>query len=206
MFDLPPPVPAIEIVVSNEGVSKGLQETDGAQVRGTLELGMGAFTIGTSLKNQDGTDGDLESETYIGVTKKIAGFDVGAQVAYKANVRNAPKGGDNEAVEFEGSIARTFGPVTGKVSHTYSPNDLGYTGRSHYTAGLVGVKMGGMTVSGGVGRRDREFAADYTAYNAGVTLHLMKGINLDTRYYTTNKSELGEEYGKRIVVSLGARF
>jgi uncharacterized protein (TIGR02001 family) len=206
MIDLPPPPPAIEIVIANEGTDKGIQETDGIQVRGALDFTSGPVTVGTALKTVD-TDGEVEASTYVGATTDVAGFTVGGKVSYKATMGHGRIADDNEAVEIEGSLARSFGPMTATVAHTYSPNDIGLTGRSHYTAGTVALDTGmGFTLSGGAGRRDREFMPDYTAYNAGVSMALTNNVNLDVRYSDTNRSNLGEEYAGRTTVSVGFRF
>jgi uncharacterized protein (TIGR02001 family) len=206
MFDLPPPIPVIEIVVANEGNEKGLRETDGIQVVGTVGVRMGSVEVGTSLRNVD-VGADLESKTYATVTQSVAGFDVSGTVALKALVRNADARGDNKALELEAAVSRSFGPLTATASYTYSPNDLGAIGRSHYTMGTLAYSvMPGTTVSASLGHRDRVGAPNYTAYNVGVTQTLTKNVSLDVRYHDTNRGSLGEEYGGRTLVSVGFRF
>lgn len=205
MIDLPPPVPVIEVVVANEGMSKGLRQTDGVQVNGNVRVNLGKTYAGVSYKNVDSPAGEGEASAYIGVSTKLLGLDLDGRAAYKRLTDSNPTV-DAESFEFTGTASRGFGPVTTKVSVTYSPDDLGGTGQSTYVEGGAALKvLSGTSVSANVGRRERDGAADYTAFNAGVS-QKVGALTLDARYYDTAQSHFGEVYSDRVVVSARIRF
>jgi hypothetical protein len=205
MFDLPPPDPQMEIVIANEGVTKGLQESDGPQVKGKLALMFGDVIIGTELKNQDG-DAALEGKAFIGASKTVAGFRFSGEAAYKTNLDTIDPMGDNEAFEATVGVNRDFGRFGLGLAHTYSPDDLGRTGESHFSSVSVSYDAGALDFSGEVGRRERDGGLDYTAFNAGASLEVAPNVSLDARYYGTSRSNLGEEFGDRAVFSLRTKF
>jgi uncharacterized protein (TIGR02001 family) len=206
MIDLPPPVPAIEFNIAHEGMSKGLRQTDGVQVIGNVRVDMGKVYGGASLKNVDGA-ADTEANIYAGARTTVSGFDLDGRVVYKRAIGGLPLSADAEAVEFVGAVGRKVGPVATRVSVTYSPNDLGITGKSVFVEGGASLAVTNTTaVSANVGRRERDGAPDYTAFNAGVTTAITKNVSLDVRYYDTAQSHLGEIYSDRVVVSARIRF
>jgi hypothetical protein len=205
MIDLPPPDPGIEISLASRGMSKGLSQTDGPQALIRAELAFGNFYFGASAKNVTSPTSDGEGAALIGLRTKIGGFDLAGSAAWKRVL--APEGAvDINALELAGSLARTFGQVTPRVAVTWSPDDLGSTGRSTFAevGGSYRVTSA-LVLSAGLGRRNRENGPDYTAYNAGIVFTIEKRFTLDLRYYDTNLN-LGDPYKNRVVLTARAKF
>lgn len=200
------PVPAGEVSLSTRGYSKGLAQTDGVQGIGRFELGFGQFTLATQYKNITSATADGEA-TFSGIWKgKAAGFDLGMTASWKRLIGLEGQV-DPDTFEFIPTVSRKFGPLTTKLSLTYSPDDLGRTGESAWVEAGAAWKLDGKTsVSANVGRREREGGIDYTAFNAGVTRTLIKGVTADLRYYDSARSERGDSFEGRVVGALRARF
>jgi len=206
MFDFPPPDPAFEVSLANQGVSKGLRQTEGAQFLVRGEVAVGHAFVGLLWKNIDSTVASGEGHFYLGYRNRLAGFDVAATVG--RHMQTNPVGHfDDDRYEFNLSVSRGFGRVTPRVSVTYSPDDFGGTGESLYAeAGATIGLFSHATFSANVSRRERVGGDDYTAFNAGVGYSFARHLSVDVRYYDTAQSALGEVYEPRVVALLRARF
>ena len=206
MLDLPPPDPGIEIVVASRGISKGLTQTDGPQFLVRPELAVGHFYLGFYLKNVTSSSAEGEGGPSLGYRTRAAGFDLAASATWKLAIE--PRGpADREALELAGSASRRIGPVTGRLSVTWSPDDLGATERTIYAeAGASYSLRRSTTVGAALGRRERDGGPDYTAFNVGVTQTLFEGVSADLRWYDTNRSALGDPFEGRLIATLRARF
>lgn len=201
-FDAPPPAPAVEIVASSSGTSKGLRETDDLQVRADVRVDIGDARFGVNFKNVDGVGG--EGQAYAKVTKDVMGFTVTGTGTYKRN-SDVVAGYDAQAFEGAVSLARAIGPVATSVTATYSPNDLGLTGESLYVEGAAGLAVAdGTVLSAGAGKRWRENGLDYTAWNVGVVQNVAKNVKVDVRYFDTNQQ--GWAYAERVTASVRFSF
>jgi hypothetical protein len=206
MIDLPAPDPGIEIVVATRGISKGLAQTDGPQLVVRPELVFGPVHVGGYGKNVTSPTSDGEVGAVLGLRTAFAGFDLAASATYKRAV--APVGPvDRNAIELAGSASRRIGPVTARATVTWSPDDLGSTGRSLFVEGGVSVILArSMTAGIGFGLREREGGPDYSAFNVGLTHTLARGISADVRWYDTDRSALSDAFEGRLVAALRARF
>ena len=203
---LPVPLPSIEIVAATQGMSKGLRQTSGIQIAVRPELSLGSFFIGGGYKNVTSTTADGEAEIMVGLRHGLAGFDLSTTAGYRWNT-GAPSSVDRDAFEFTAAASRHFGPITSRVSLTYSPDDLGATRRSLFVeAGAAANLIAGISVSAAAGRRSRDGAPNYSAFNAGASYGIAPHITLDVRYYGTDRGALGDIYRDRVVASLRARF
>ncbi|HEY5722897.1 MAG TPA: porin [Allosphingosinicella sp.] len=206
MLDLPPPDPGIEIVLATRGYSKGLAQTDGVQGVGRFELRFKSIGFTAQYKNITSATADGEASFGAGWKGKAAGFDLGLTASWK-RLLELDGQTDPDSWEFVPSVSRKFGPVTGRLSLTYSPDDLGSTGESAWMEAGAAWKLDGKTnLVAAIGRRERTGSTDYTAFNAGVTRTLFKGITAELRYYDTARSELGENFEGRLVGALRAKF
>ena len=206
MMDLPPPDPGLEIVIATRGYSKGVAQTDGVQGVGKFELGFGSVALTAQYKNITSPTADGEAAFGAGWKGKAAGFDLGMTASWKRLI-GLDGQVDPDCFEFIPTVSRKFGPLTARVSLTYSPNDLGGTRESAWVEAGAAWKLDGKTsLSAAVGRREREGGTDYTAFNAGVTRTLLKGVTADLRYYDSARSDLGENFEGRFVGSLRAKF
>jgi hypothetical protein len=206
MLDVPPPDPGIEIVFATRGYSKGLAQTEGVQGVGRVDLGFKAVTVSAQYKNIGSPTADGEAAFGIGWKGKAAGFDLGAAINWKRLI-GLDGQVDPDCWEFIPSMSRKVGPLTARLSLTYSPDDLGRTGRSAWMEAAATWKLDGKTnLVAAIGRRQREAAPDYTAFNAGVTRTLFKGISAELRYYDSARSGLGEPFQGRFVAALRGKF
>jgi hypothetical protein len=173
-------------------------------VRG--ELPTGSVYLGGYWKNVTSTTSGGEAGATIGVRTKQSGWNLAGSATLKIATSPAA-GSDDKALELAGAVSRKFGRVTPQVAVTWSPDDLGATGRSVFVEASASYSVLSHTaVSAAVGRRDRVGGADYTAFNAGVTQVLSRNFTADLRYYGTNKRGLGYTYHPGLVASIRARF
>jgi len=205
MADLPPAVPAAEFTLASTGMSKGLAQTDGPQAIARGELGFGPRYIAAYAKNGTSPAAEGEAAASIGVRTKAQGVTLGASAAWKRAL-DPHSGSDANALEINGFASRALGPVTPRVSLTWSPDDLGSTGRTIF------AELGGawrlrksLSASGAVGRRERSGGLDYTAWNAGLAWTPAKPLTLDLRYHDTNRGT-AHPYRARVVASARLKF
>jgi hypothetical protein len=203
-FDLPPPDPGVEIVLSSRGMSKGIAQTDGPQVIGKGFLRFGDVQAGLQWKNVTSTSADGEGAAFVSVLRKFGSLQLTGGIAYKfqTGVRGHP---DSRSWEFTAGASRKFGPVTARLNAVFSPDDLGSARRSLFVEAGPAVQLGkGWTASAAIGHRGRQNGTDYTAFNAGIGKSVGP-VQFDLRYYDTNRSD-AEIYRGRIVASVRVSF
>ena len=206
MWDLPPPDPGIEVVVASRGMSKGVAQTEGPQVIVRPFVQTGPVQLGGQWKNISSAVAGGEAALFANVAPKVSGFQLNLGVAFKMQTGvQAPT--DDKSWEFTGNVTRKFGKLSLRLAAVYSPDDLGGARRSLFVEGGPTLEIGKTTrLSAAIGRRDRVNGDDYTAFNAGVSKTLFKGVTLDARFYGTNRSDLGEFLEDRLVVSARMAF
>jgi len=206
VFDLPPPDPGIEITLASQGMSKGLRQTDGPQIVARPEVAFGPFYVGAFAKNVSSATSDAEAGPVIGMRTGAGGFDLLASATWRMSV--APVDAvDDEALELNAAVSRELGRLTPRFSVTWSPDDLGATGRSTFAEASASYDLGhGAKVGAAIARRERDGAPDYTAFNVGASYTIAERFTLDLRWYDTDSSGLGEIYRGRLVGALRARF
>ena len=206
MIDLPTPDPAIEISLASRGISKGLAQTEAAQLLVRGELAFGPAYLGAYAKNVSSPTSDGEAGLLAGFRTRAGGFDIAGSAALKQSV--APVGAvDDDALELAGSVSRRIGAVTPRLSVTWSPDELGSTGRSLFVeAGASWRVASGASVSAAAARRERDGGPDYSAFNLGASYTFARRFTFDLRWYDTDRSGLGEIYRGRLVGSVRARF
>lgn len=205
MFDLPPPDPSIEFVLSTRGMSKGIAQTDDGQLLVRGELGFGDLYLGAYGKNVTSSTADGEAGATVGVRRKLGGIDLGLSATWKRAIDPAP-GSDINALELAGSASRRYGRLTPKLSLVWSPDDVGSTRRTLFAEAGASYKLSpALSASGAIGRRERSGGLDYTAYNAGLSWTPVKQISVDLRYYDTNRGS-ADAYRGRVVLTGRAKF
>ena len=199
MWDLPPPDPGIEFVVATRGMSKGVAQTEGPQLILKPFVQLGPVQVGAQWKNVSSAVAGGEAAIFANVAPKLGEFQLNLGVSYK--FQTGVKGPtDDKSWEFNSAVTRKFGKVSMRISAVYSPDDLGGAKRSIFIEGGPTVEIDKNTrISGAIGRRDRVNGDDYTAFNAGVTRTIFKGVTLDARFYGTNRSDIGEFFEDRFV-------
>ena len=201
MWDIPPPDPGFEIVVSSRGMSKGIAQTDGTQIIPKAYVGFGNIQIGGQWKNVSSPVADGEAAAFANYAPKLGGFQLTLGAAYKFQTK--VKGDtDDDSFEFTAAAARKMGRISVRISAVYSPDDLGSARRSLYVEGGPSFDLDKATrLSANLGHRSRENGVDYTSFNAGISRTLFGKLSLDLRYYDTSRGELGEIFGNRFVLS-----
>ena len=206
MFDLPPPDPGIEFVVASRGMSKGIAQTEGPQALVRPYAQMGPVQVGSQWKNLSSPVAGGEASAFVNVAPKLGKFQLNIGAAYKLLTGvNGPT--DNKSWEFTGNITRKFGKLSLRVAAIYSPDDLGGAKRSIFVEGGPTLEIGKTTrLSAAIGRRERVNGDDYTAFNAGIAKTIFKGVTIDARFYGTNRSNLGDFFEDRAVISARLSF
>ena len=206
MFTAPSLDPGIEISAFSQGMSKGLRQTEGAQIVVRPELGIGPLFLAGYYKNVSSPTADGEAAVMVGLRHRLGGFDLSLVGEYKWNT-NARRQADRDAFELSATASRRFGPVTPRLSLVYSPDELGGTRASLFVEGGASVHLvGGASFSANLARRWRDGSPDYTAFNAGLSYALGGHFSADLRYYDTAQSRLGAIYRPRLVASARLHF
>ncbi len=205
-FDLPPPDPSIEFSIASRGYSKGVAQTDGAQIVVRPEVAFGSFRIGSYAKNVTSPAFDGEYGANVSYRKIFGRTELSGSAAIK-HLINPAHGTDKAAVELAFAATQAIGDLKPRVSLTYSPDDLGTTRRSVFWEAGGAYQIDKMTIaSAGIGVRSRSGGPDYTSFSAGLTRTLVGPLIADVRYYDTNRNGLGSYFHRRIVLALRARL
>ena len=186
-------------------MSKGAAQTDGPQLVAKGFLRLEDIQFGLQWKNLSSTSADGEGSAFLSASRKFGSLQLSGSVAYKfyTGVRGRP---DATSWEFTAGASRKFGPVTARLNAIFSPDDLGSARRSLFVEAGPAVQLArGWTASAAIGHRSRVNGADYTAFNAGIG-KAVGPVQLDLRYYDTNRSGLDDPYRARIVASARVSF
>ncbi|NUT01386.1 MAG: hypothetical protein HOP96_10450 [Sphingomonas sp.] len=206
IFSLPPPDPALEISIASRGYSKGVAQSDGMQVVIRSEVGFGAFKLGAYGKNVTSPQYDGEAGVSIGYKKTFGKAELNATATVK-HLYGAGPGVDDVALELNFAATRSWGAFKPRVGLTYSPDELAGTGRSAYWEAGSSYQIDKKTsASAGIGVRRRTGGPDYTSFNAGLSRTLGGPFTADVRLYDTDRNSLGENFHRRVVVSLRTRI
>jgi uncharacterized protein (TIGR02001 family) len=204
-LDLPPPKPAFEMLLASRGMSKGISQTEGPQLIAKGSLRLGDLQLGAQWKNVSSPSASGEAAVFANGAHKFGSLQVNAGVAYKFQTGVRGKT-DSTSIELSAGASRKFRSVTLRANAIYSPDDLGSARRSLFVEVGPVVQAGrGWTLSAAVGRRSRERGTDYTAFNAGVSKSI-GGLQLDMRYYDTDRSGIGSPYRGRLVGAIRVGF
>jgi len=205
VFDLPPPDPAVVVSIASRGMSKGISQTNGPQLLAKGSLRFGDVQLGAQWKNVSSTSAKGEGAAFTTVSHKFGALQVSGGIAWKFQTGVRRKT-DSTSIELSAAASRKLGPVSLQANAIYSPDDLGSARRSLFVEAGPAVQLGsGWTASAALGHRSREQGTDYTAFNAGVTKSI-RWLQLDLRYYDTNRSDVGSPYRTRIVGSARLSF
>lgn len=206
IFDLPPPDPSLEVSVASRGYSKGLAQTDGMQVLIRPEVAFGSLRLGAYGKNITSNQYDGEAGASVGYRKSFGKMELGASATVK-HLYGADPDVDDVALELNFAASRSWGALKPRVSLTYSPNDLAGTGRTAFWEAGSSYQIDKKTsLSAGIGIRRRTGGPDYTSFTAGLSRTLGGQFTAEVRLYDTDRDELGENYHRRMVVSVRTRI
>jgi hypothetical protein len=206
MFELPPPDPSVEIHLTSRGYSKGLAQTDGAQLLLRGELALGPVFAQMQWKNVDTNNAGGEAALLVGLRREIGGFELGVTAGHKFLTGVAVPTDDN-AFEFTVSAGREFGRFKPRLVLTWSPDDLGGTRRSLYAEASASFRLFGNTsLTAYAGRRERSGGDDYTTFGAGISQKIGEHLTAELRWHDSAESARSDAYEGRAVASLRLRF
>jgi hypothetical protein len=206
IFDLPPPDPTLEVSVASRGYSKGVAQTDGIQLIIRPEVTFGALRLSAYGKNIKSTQYDGEAGASVGYRKTFGKTEIGASAALK-HLYAADRNVDDVALELNAAASYSWGKFKPRVSLTYSPDELAGTGRSAYWEAGSSYQIDSFTsASIGIGLRERTEGPDYTSFNAGFSRTFGGIFTADLRLFDTNRSELGDNFERRLVGSVRMRI
>lgn len=199
---MPPVVPAFELSVANQGMSKGILQSEGAQFIIRPSVKARGFQLGAQWKNISTNSARGEASIIGGWSGKVRGFDLGGSLAYKM-LTSAKGSGNRRGWEATVSATRKAGKLGLRVNAVFSPDDLGSTDQSLYIEGGPSLDLPlQLRLSANLGHRWRDGSPDYTSYNIGVSRRVLKLLTADLRLYETDRSELGKTYERRLIGSL----
>jgi len=196
---LPPADPGFEILISSQGMSQGLAQTEGIQLFPRAFVRLGNAQAGVQWRNIDSPTANGVAALFAKYGRAIGKGQVDLAVRYR--IRTGQRGpGNHTAWEFSGSGRRSFGNVSVQASLEYSADEFG-RGKSLYAEVVPALKLDRFRISAGLGRRYRERDSDYTSVNLGLSRSVGEHVTLDARYFATDRGDLGERYKRRLIVS-----
>jgi len=175
---------------------RGISQSDeGPAIQGGFDIahdsGIYAGVWGSNVDFNDGDEGTVEIDGYVGFANEVngVGYDVGAiYYAY-------PGADDNLNYDFwEASFALgyDFDLFSASASVNYSPEFFGETGDAQYYAlGVDAPLSDNLSLSAHVGHQEIDEGVDYTDWSLGLS-YGFKGLDLSVQYVDTNLDEPGE--------------
>ncbi|MEO7655326.1 MAG: hypothetical protein ABIS23_06560 [Sphingomicrobium sp.] len=199
---LPPAVPAFELSIASQGMSKGTLQSEGPQFIPRASLKLRRFQLGGQYKNVSTNSAKGEASAFAGWNGKVGAWEVGAAVTYKM-LTSASGSGNRRSWELSGNASRKLGSLGLRGSVVVSPDDFGATRRSIYVEGGPSLDLPWrLKASAAIGHRWREGSADYTSFNVGLSRPLLKTLTADVRLYDTDRGDLGKTFERRLVGAL----
>ncbi len=199
---LPLVVPAFEMSIASQGMSKGTLQSEGPQFVPRAMVKVRRLQFGGQWRNVSTNSAKSEAMVFAGWSGKTGAFDLGASVAYKMLISGTGPG-NRRSWELTGTAARKFGKLGLRASAVYSPDDFGGTKSSFYLEGGPNYDLcWKLKASAAIGIRERRNNRDYISFNAGLSRPIGKNSTADVRYYDTDKGEFGETFDRRVVGSV----
>lgn len=201
-FALPPPDPVLEFSIASRGMSKGIAQTrDEPQAIVKASGKSGPLELGAQWKNVTSSSAKGEAAIFANANHALGKLRLNGGIAYKFQTWTSGNP-DSDSFEFTAGANASFGKLGLRATAIYSPDDLGSAEQSLYLEGGPSLELAkGLRASANIGRRERDGAADYTSFNAGLSQTIAKAILVELRYYDTAQSGLGWQYKPRVVLS-----
>ena len=199
-FGLPPADPGFELFVATTGMSQGIAQTDGVQLRPRIVLTVGNAQLGAQWRNVDSPAANGVGIFSVKYGRAVGKVRLEGVAAYRVRTGARPSF-DKSAWEFTGTARRRFDGWALHAELQYSPDEFG-TGTSLYAESGIALDIArSTTLSLNVARRERERAPDYSSMSFGISTAVGKRVIVDARLFATDRSRLGPAYRSRIVVS-----
>ena len=183
------------VALTTNYIFRGITQTDdGPAIQGGFDIGSGGWYVGTWASSVDfGDDTTMEIDFYGGyggsITETIT-YDVGA-IFYAYPDSPDVGGGDQDFLEFYGSLAKSFGAFELGVGVAYSDDFYGETGESlYYSTSASYAVSEELSFEATYGVSDFEEDGgnrDYQDYSIGTSYVTPYGVDVGVTYYgTTN--------------------
>lgn len=197
----------VQLGANTDYVSKGVSKSNGdPSVWGRVEGQHGDLFAGGFLTSADTQGANAEAQLYVGWRPEAFGYEWEFATTYKAFPGSNP-GVDDDLVEFRADASRAIGPVSGRLRVEYTPDNAGPAKQAWWVEGRASWKFRPTTsASIGLGRREQELGADYTAWNVGLTQKFGDHLSGDLRWYDTDGHAFGDNYEGRLVAGITATF
>jgi hypothetical protein len=197
---VPPPDPAIELFVASQGMSQGISQTDGIQVRPRLTLRLGNAQLGAQWRNVSSPVNDGVAMLFARYGRSVGKVQLEGTATYRIRTGLKP-GLKAGAWEFTGNLRRKLPGGDVRLEVQYSPDEFG-RGTSLYVEAGPAIDLAPATrLSANVGRRERRTAPDYMSFNLGVTTTVRSRLSFDARLFDTNRGGLGPPFRACLVLS-----
>ena len=199
-FGLPPPDPAIELLVASHGMTQGLSQSDGPQVIPRAYLRFGDVQVGAFWRNIDSPVANGIGVLFGRANIKRGSAQLDVMVLYRTRT-GAHRPTDLHAWEVDATLRRSFGRLGVRLNAEYAPREFELGPSLFLEIGPTFRVAKGTNLFANFGRRERNGAPEYTAINVGVSSAVGKKLILDGRYYATDRSRLEPRYHGRVVFS-----
>lgn len=207
---------AADVAIVSDYVFRGYSQTGGnAAVQGGLTYnassGLYAGTWASAVNFNDGNDATAELDLFAGYRGDVDGLSYDVGFFYFAYPGASRAAGYNYW-ELAAKAGYDFGPAAVSLGLAWSPDNFGPAGNDSetYASVLVSVPvLETLSVSAGVGRQMLEGAFnDYTDWNLGTTLKIVRWFDLDVRYFDTNiaGAACADLCDARVVVKISRTF
>src|SRR5262245_20279230 len=183
--------------VATDYMFRSISNTNGRpEAAAEFDLLYGIFYAGVWGSNTAYGD-NIELDVYAGITPKFWGLTWNfAALWYTYPGATGSCSTCIDYFEAKAGASYTTGQWTFGINNYWSPDNFQVFGDSDAIEGSIAYAFQGKlfnffspTVSGGLGFQAYEEIADYTYWNAGLTLGFMNNYPLDVRYYDTDYSE-----------------
>jgi uncharacterized protein (TIGR02001 family) len=184
--------------IATDYMFRGISNTNqNPEAAAEFDLTYGIFYAGMWASNTAYGE-NIEIDYYAGITPKWGNvtFNFGA-LWY--SYPGSPGGIETEDVSYfeaKAGASYTTGQWTFGINDYWSPDNFQVFGDSNAIEGSIAYAFQGKlfnffspTVSGGLGFQSYELIADYTYWNAGLTLGFWERYSIDVRYWDTDYSE-----------------
>ncbi len=214
------------VALTNQYMFRGISNTDGPAIQGSLDWGYKGFFVGAWASNTEFSDGNIEIDYYGGYQWSWNALDFtlqGIYYTFPGEEENFSEGFDpgfgveTDYGEVNIGVAHTFQSQlspTVAVNYYYSPDTFGEDGDAHTVEGNFGLTLPAeFGLYANVGYSDTEGdkssgaqgGVEYVYFSVGVTKEI-KGFTLDLGYQGTDNSSSLETFYPDAPIGGGDNF
>lgn len=202
------------LYLSNQYMFRGISNTDGGTVQGSVDWGYNGWFVGAWASNTEFSDSNFEIDYYGGYRWSWSGLDFTLQGIYYSYPGEDENGSDGldpgfgveaDYGELNVGIGHVFpGQLAPSIAFNYyfSPDAFGEDGNAHTFQGSFGLTLPGeFGLYANVGYSDTEGdkssgaqnGIEYTYFSVGVN-KVIKGFKFDVAYHGTDESSSLESF------------